>query len=795
MKTNIFKLLQFRNIVKHPIYSFISIVGFTFGIVAALLIYLWINNETRYDTFHSDTDNIYRVLSLSKNGAYVQKSAASYTALAENLKKDYAQIAQAACLQYSSEDSPLYEEGSPQKIEARSLWVNDDFFSIFDGFRFIEGDLQTALNTPNSILLSEHTAKKLFGNQPALGKNIISDKYIKRTYTVTGVLHIPNHTHINFGYILPQNSNEVQAYAKNFRLTSHVHTYIKLADNVHIEEGFMESISDYITTHTGKSDKLLFQPLNDIHLYSDYEPSLYDQNISHYKYVWIFSALALLVIFMAAFNFAMLETARSTERFKEIAVRKVNGATRSQLIWSGLSQSLLQSLLAGILAYVVVILLLPFVNQYVYTDLQLNLSAIFIFKFVLFILVVGVIAGIYPAIYAASFQPATIFRGHTTTGTKKYLIQSLVLVQFVIAIGFMMGTALVVKQLNYMQNKRLGFNHDDIVVVPTGLWYDNQDFKNELLKHPQVLSVTASAYAPLDYHWQKVYAIRHQGLIDSVRVTELCVDEDFAKTYDVEVVEGNFLDFNYANYWKEAEKEKDELISIPIVINETAKKLMGFGNPIIGQRIGNNVIVGVVKDFHYRPLKHPIEAMVLVNNPENIMTANIKIAPNNKVQTLTYIRDTYRKYRDERAFSYAFFNDMLKTKYQQESRLRNLMILFSVMALLISVLGIMGLSLFFIQRRTKEIGIRKVNGATIGEILKLLNTTFIKWIFVAFVIATPIAYYAMNKWLENFAYKTELSWWIFVLVGLSVLFIALLTVSWQSWRAASRNPVEALRYE
>ncbi|PIF04944.1 MAG: ABC transporter permease, partial [Draconibacterium sp.] len=229
-------------------------------------------------------------------------------------------------------------------------------------------------------------------------------------------------------------------------------------------------------------------------------------------------------------------------------------------------------------------------------------------------------------------------------------------------------------------------------------------------------------------------------------------------------------------------------------INQTAEKLMGFENPI-GQRIGNNVIVGVVKDFHYRPLQHPIEAMLLVNNPENIMTANIKIAPNNKAQTLTYIRDTYRKYRDERAFSYAFFDDMLAAKYSHETRLRNLMILFSVMAIIISVLGILGMSLFFIQRRTKEIGIRKINGATITEILSLLNKGFIKWVIIDFVIATPIAYYAMNRWLENFAYKTALSWWIFALAGVAALAIALFTVSWKSYRAASRNPVEALRCE
>ncbi len=788
---------------KNPIYGFISILGFSLGIAATLLIYLWINSEMSYDKFHSDTERVYRVLSLVKEGSEIKKSARSYEALAKNLKQDYAQIEQATFLSYSSEDSPLYREGSKQKIDARQLWVSDDFFSIFDGFKFIEGDKQTVINNPKGIVLSEATAKKLFGNKPALGQTIISDKYQKQTYTVTAVLHIPQNTHIDFGYILPEKNKELQNFGSHlgFRSSAHTHTYIKLAENAVIDDEFMQNISNYITLHTGKSDKLLFQPIEDIHLYTDYDVYLYDMNISNYKYIWMFSVLALLIIFMASFNFTMLETARSTENYKEIGVRKVNGATQRQLIWHGLSQSLLQAFLSGVLAYLIVILLLPLINKYIHTNLQLIFSAGFILKFILFILFVGILSGLYPAIYAASFQPTAIFRGHSKTGSKKYLIQSLVLIQFVITIFFISTTSLVIKQLNYVQNKNLGFNHSDIVVIPTGLWYGNQAFKNELLKNPNILSVSASSYAPLDYNWERAYPINHQGVTDSISTTILWADEDFAKTYNIEVIKGKFLDFNYSDYWKEIKKNKDktdkneeEVISIPIVINETAEKLMGFDNPI-GKRIGHNVIVGVVKDFHFRPLYHSIGALIITNDPQNIMTANVKIADENKAQTLTYIRDTYRKYRNERTFSYAFFDDMLKAKYNNEIRLKNLMILFSIMAIFISSLGIMGISLFFIQRRTKEIGIRKINGATIPEILKLLNKGFVKWIIAAFVTASPIAYYAMDKWLENFAYKTTLSWWIFALAGISALAVAMLTVSWQSWKAASRNPVEALRYE
>jgi putative ABC transport system permease protein len=278
-------------------------------------------------------------------------------------------------------------------------------------------------------------------------------------------------------------------------------------------------------------------------------------------------------------------------------------------------------------------------------------------------------------------------------------------------------------------------------------------------------------------------------------------DEDFAKTYKLEVLKGHFLQMDYSGYWKEWEKQskskkegKEYTVSIPIVINQTAEKMLGFDDPI-GQRIGNNVIVGVVKDFNFRPLHYPIGPLIMTNDPENTMTMNIRIAPGNTTETLNYIRDTYRKKRDNRDFSFNFFEDLLNEKYQAETRLKNITVAFALLAIVISVLGILGMAIFSIDRRTKEIGIRRVAGAKSAEILILLNKEFIIWVLVAFIIATPVAWYTMNRWLQNFVYKTELSWWIFLLAGIIAFGIALITVSWQSWRAATRNPVEALRYE
>ena len=791
----------FRNLRKKPVYSLITFFGFTFGITAGLLIYLWVFNELNYDKFHMDYNRIYRVLTLSKQGNEIVKSAGCYRPVPVTLKKDYPQIEYATYLSYSSEDSPLQTEEGSEKIEARPLWVNNDFFSIFNGFTFIEGEAFDAIQNPSGIILSETVAQKLFGNEPALGKTIISDKYTKEVYTVTGVVQIPKNSHIDFGYILTEVNRQVAAYSNHWGDKGHVHVYIKLRENAQIDKTFLSQVTNHISRYSNKTDKLLFQPLADIHLHTDYETYIYDKNISSYKYVLIFSGLAILIILMASFNFSVLSVARASERSTEIGIKKVNGAGRFHIISQFMGESIIQTIAATIVALFLIGLFLPWFSQISGRELQFVFSTKLIVNLLLITLTTGIVAGIYPSLFLSSLNLTGIFRGGSITGSRNGFIRLLVSVQFFIAISFIIATFVFIKQINYIRSKDLGLNHENIVVVPTGLWYSNSNFKNELKKNPNVLNVSASAYAPVNFGWKSTLAIDHQGTTDSLNVSILWVDEDFAKTYQLEIVKGQFLQMDYSAYWKEWEKartgkqeEKEYTLSIPVVINETAEKMLGYPDPI-GQRIGEKLIVGVVKDFHFRPLHHQIGPVILLNDPQNIMTVNIKIAPQNRAETLQFIRDIYQKYRDERGFSYTYFDDLMNEEYKEELHLKNITTAFSILAILISVLGILGMTVFSIDRKIKEIGIRKVNGATVSEILTMLNKDFVKWVTIAFVIATPIAYYAMNKWLENFTYKTELSWWIFALAGLLALGIALLTVSWQSWRAATRNPVEALRYE
>jgi putative ABC transport system permease protein len=790
-----------RNLRNKPMYSLITFTGFTFGIMAGLLIYLWVFNELNYDKFHQNYERIYRVLTLSKEGNEIVKSAGCFRPVPALLKKDYPQIEYATYLSYSSEDSPLQREEGGEKIEARQVWVNNDFFSIFNGFVFTEGEAFDAIKNPSGIILSETVAKKLFGNEKALGKTVISDKYTKEVYTVSGVIRIPKQSHIDFGYLLTEVNREVAAYSSNWGDKSHVHVYVKLRKDAPVDDGFLSSVSNLVSRYSKKTDKLLFQPIADIHLFTDYETYLYDKNISSYKYVLIFSALAILIILMASFNFSVLSVARATERSTEIGIKKANGASRLQIIKQFMGESVLQTFAATLVALILISLLLPWFNQLSGQELEFSLSVQLIFNLLLITIATGIIAGIYPSLYLASLNPTGILRGGSITGSRSSFIRVLVSVQFCIAIIFIIATSIFVKQLNYIRTKDLGLNHQDIVVIPTGLWYTNTEFKNELLKNPQVLSVSASVRAPVDFGWRTTLALNHQGMTDSLNVSLFWVDEDFAKTYQLEVVKGQFLQMDYSAYWKEGEKYKkskqegkEYTVSLPVVINQTAERLLGFNDPI-GQRIGEKVIVGVVKDFNFQTLHHPIGPIILMNDPQNIGTMNVKISPNSRAETLKYIRDVYRKHRDQRGFSYTFFDDLMNEKYQQEVRLKNIAGAFAILAIVISLLGILGMAVFSIGRRIKEIGIRKVNGATTLKVMILLNMDFIKWVAVAYVIAVPIAWVAMYRWLENFAYKTDLSWWIFALAGLFVLGIAVLTISWQSWKAATRNPVEALRYE
>lgn len=780
--------ITIRRFSHKPVYSLITLLGFTIGVTASLLIYLWVLHELSYEKFHPDYDRIYRVLTLAKEGDEIVKSAGCYRPVAKTLKMTYPQIENATYLSFDSEDSPLKRNKGSEKIEARCMSTNDDFFTIFGGFSFIEGSPETAFSKPSNTVLSEEVARKLFGNEPALGKIVVSDKYDPEIYTVSGVVRIPRQSHIDFGFVVSGKSSRYAYLEDSWSDKAHVHVYIKLAKKARIDDKFLDGITNHLGRFSRLSDKQVFQALTDIHLHTNYQTNLYDKNISSYKYVWIFSGLALLIILMAALNFSVLSVARSSERSTEIGIKKVCGAGRPDIILQFMGEAVLQTTAATLIALFLIWLILPWFNVFTGQYLTLELSFGLVISMIVITILVGMVAGIYPSLYLSSLETSRIFRGGSQTGSKSNFTWLLVVIQFSIASFFIIATSVFIKQLNYIQGKDLGFDRNNIVVIPTGLWYENKSFKDELLKNTNILGVTATAYAPVDFNWEVRLAVNHAGRPDSIRAAMIWTDEDFAKTYKLEIVKGQFLRMDFDSFWKEGET------NLPAVINETAEKIIGYQNPI-GERIGNFVIAGVVKDFHFRPLHYPIGPLIITCDPQNIMTMNVRIADRNRAETLKFISDTYQKYRESRGFSYSYFDDLLAQKYQDEMRLRNLTLIFSALAIIIAMLGIMGMSLFSCDRRTKEIGIRKANGASLPEILFMLNKEFLKWVMVAFIIAIPVAWYTMHRWIENFAYRTELSWWIYLLAACLTMVTALIAVNWQAFRVARRNPAETLRSE
>ena len=780
-----------RNLTRKPVYSIITFTGFTVAIVASLLIYLWVFNELSYDKFHPDYKLIYRVLTLSKEGDKVIKSPMCYRAVAKTLKTDYPQIEYATFISHQTEDYPLQKESGGEKYEIRGCWTNEDFFKVFGGFRFIEGSSESALDKPDKIVLSEVTARKLFGNKSCLGKTLVSDKYFKEVYTIGGVIKIPEQSTIDVGYILSDKNVMILKYSPPWGDKGSVRVYIKLRKDAHIDNKFRSLISNHISRYSKISDKLLIQPLSDIHLYSDYPYDMYDKNQGSYKYVWIFSGLAFLIVLMASLNFSTLSIARASERFIEIGIKKTNGASRTSVFSQFMMESTLQTFLATAMGLFIVVLIIPAFNMMSEKHLTLIFSPGLIINLLFLTFTVGIIAGFYPSVYLSAFNPIGIFRGGSISGSRNNFIRILVTIQFTIAIFFIIATLLFIKQLNYIHNKDLGLDDKNVLVIPTGLWIgnggSNKPFKEELRRNPLILSASASTYAPIGAGFRESIIISKDGGTDTLQVNYYFVDEDFAKTYKIEVIKGQFFQMDYDGYWS-------KLANYPVVINQTAEKLFGFADPI-GQRIGQNVIVGVVKDFHFRSLHFPIEPLILSFNPEEINTMNVRIAKGNTKESLAYISDTYKKFLNGREFSYKFFDDLLSETYKDETQLRNLILSFALLAILISVLGILGMVVFSTDRRTKEIGIRKVMGARNSDIILLFNREFLKWVVVSFIIASPIAWYVMHKWLQNFAYKTEFSWWIFVLAGLIAFVIALMTVNLQSWYTATRNPVVALRNE
>ncbi len=788
-----------RLIRRSLLFSSINLMGFVLGLTAAFLIYLWVVDELTHDDCFRDGSRIYRVTELRREaGGEVKESPYLPRVLAMDFRQKFPQVEDATSIKYGDRHS--YGAGVGKMITADDVYVDSTFFRFFS-FPVVEGVPQRINDDSKNVVLSADLARKFFGSTPAVGQkltysfgNIRND-----VYTVVAVVDIPRKSHIRFELA---KSMDAFTWGNWKTFTESLHVYVKMKEGSAMLRSEAQAMSRLLADRGEKNVRLGFQPLHDIYLHTRFaDPDV--EKHGNLATVYLFIALAVLIIFMGAFNFTTLSTARASLRYKEVGVRKVTGAKRRVLIGQFLSEGMVQACIALLLALALTELTLPLFNRVMETDLRLEASWSVVLYMLFGIVGVGCLAGSYPAFYLSSVNPLLAFKGGRKTGRKGGLIRGLVCVQFVIALVLMLLTGIVFKQLHYMQNKDMGLDKENIVCIYTSLWYNVGDFKQELLRNPDIKGVSMSS--PIENFGEgtnfkdgsKVEWTDVDGRTDSLRMVQLWADGDFVKTFGMQLVKGKLMDDDFNNYWDQGETKT-------AVINETAWRAMKVADPI-GMEIRSEWgmplrIVGVVKDFNFQSMREQIKPAYIWYNPEALSYLYIKIAPERRQQTLAFIKEKFEEFakRDDafiKDFSYQFFSDKLNLNYAREHQQSRMLLFFTVLAILIAMMGVFGLVALSTEQRTKEIGIRKVNGAHSDRIVRMFCREYLVWVGIAFVVACPVGYWLMSNWLSEFAYQTPISWWLFLLAGLLTVFITLLTVVGQTWRKASQNPVESLRYE
>ncbi len=799
-----------RNLINSKVYSFLNILGLATGLACFLLIALYVKDEMSYDRFYPNAERIYRINSDIRFGGADMHMPVTSDMMGQLLKKDYPQVEQYTRI-YTFDGDKLIKKGNEYIDESKVANVDSTFFNVFQ-MPVISGNTKHALDDPNTVVLTESSAKKYFGTTDVVGK-VIETKDDKNPYKITAVIKdFPENAHFRFDFLFSMR-NVDYPWGK---LTSHnFYTYLLLkkgTDYKAFEKNFTAYIERYVLPEAKKymninsmaefekaGNKLVYSliPLTDIHLHSDRQFELSPSG--NIQYVYIFSAVALFILLIACINFMNLTTARSANRAKEVGIRKVLGTERKFLIFQFLTESTLMALLSVTIAVIAVYFVLPLFNDV--ANKQMALTSLFSPKILPLLIalpvVVGLLAGSYPAFFLSSFRPIEVLKGKLKLGSKSGGLRSILVVfQFATSIILIIGTIVVYKQLHYIQTKDIGFNKNQVLVIDgTGNLGNNvQAFKNEVLNMPGVISGTLSSFLPVtnssrsDNTWSKDAV---SSTTNSLDMQNWKIDYDYIKTMGMKIKEGRDFSKDFAGD------------SSAVIINETTAKILGYKNPI-GQRIytthyGSDsmvpyTIVGVVKNFNYQTLHHQVGplAFTLNNNP---YTASFKINTSNIQGLITQIRSKWKSMSSGIPFSYRFLNESFNEMYRAEQRAGTIALIFSVLAIFIACLGLFGLATFIAEQRTKEIGIRKVLGASVQGIVSMLSKDFLKLVTIAFVIAVPVAWYAMNVWLRSFAYRISLSWWIFIAAGVAAFSIAFVTVSFQAIKAAIANPVESLRTE
>ncbi|MBT1688565.1 ABC transporter permease [Dawidia soli] len=783
--------IAFRSLRRHKGFSLINIAGLAIGMACSILILLWVRDELSYDRFHTDVHRLYRLTaSLSEMDVH---AAVTPAPLPEALQAQVPVVEQTVRLNGLRKE--LMQVGDKMFEEERIFFADSTFLRMFS-FKLVAGDPADAFKNPESILITESMARKYFGNEEPLGKTIRQNH--KDDFTVAGVLaDVPSNSHLQFDFVIPMSflartdRDLKERVWDNFNF----YNYIKLNDKADTSPEGLAKLEAQITTLYRTNEKELkvdfhLQPVKDIHLRSSFLADL--PGHGNIQYVYIFIVVAVFILVVACINFMNLATARSARRAKEVGLRKVAGAMRAQLIRQFLAESSLISVVSLILAVLIVFVSLPGFNTLAGKQLSIDLLNVKLVAGLLGItFLTGLLAGSYPALFLSSFMPATVLKGNLKTGAaSSFFRNTMVVLQFSVSIILLVGTAAVYKQLKFIQSRNLGYDKENLVYVPmTGdLWSKYQTLRTSLEQEPLTQHYTVVQDLPTNVVNGTV-SVEWEGKDKSSQplFCNMAIDENFLDVFKVTLLDGR-------GFSKEAKADTSNYL-----VNESALRTMGMDvETAVGKPLtlwGNKgVIIGVVKNFNFKPIQQPIEPLILRLNTWG-GAAVVRTAPGETENTIKALERICQTLNPEYPFSYKFIDQDLDNMYRAEQRLGGLFNIFAVLAIFISCLGLYGLSAFLAERRTKELGVRKVLGASLSHLVYLLLSTFTKPVLIAMLVAAPIGWYAMTRWLEGFAFHISLDWTIFAFAFVVALFIAWFTVSYESIKAALTNPAKSLKDE
>ncbi|HMH23878.1 MAG TPA: ABC transporter permease [Puia sp.] len=786
--------IAFRNLWRHRVFSFINIMGLAVGMSACFLIFLYVRFELSYDAFHSKADRIYRVVCDIKTPTETLNFSVPSWAMPSNIKAEFPEVESFARV---SGDNILMRKGNIKFQEENAQWADSSLFYVFD-FKLIKGDPQTALKEPFSIVLTETGAKKYFGGNNPIGQTILITGDGKPA-KVTGVMKdIPENSQINGDVFLSMSTltqklaPKIEEQWGNFGAT----TFLLLKQGTSPAAltakfpAFLEKRDGKGMKQSQMSYKLLLEPLRSVYLHSTRDGS----KTGNMGNVYIFSIVAVFILLIACFNFVNLTTARSAERAKEVGIRKVVGAAKSQLASQFIGESVILCLISFILTIGACILLLPLFNQMAGKTISHGIFGNINYIIILLVAAIGIglLAGLYPALVLSSFKPVVVLKGRFVTSVKGILLRKgLVIAQFTISIALIIATIIVYTQMRYMRSQDLGFNKDQMMVIDTQGDPAMEAFRQSVAGTPNVRSVSMSSSVPGGGDPTAYSEIENvKGDLQIANLELFFVDFDYINQFGIKMLAGRSFSRDFGTDTTQS-----------MILNEAAVKMFGYSSAqqAVGKRFKQwgreGKIIGVMKDFHFRSLQESIKPLSMRIEPRGCNLVTAKLNARDVTGTIASIEKAWQKTIPNRPFSYFFMDEFFDKQYRGEERFGKLFLNFAVLAIFISCLGLLGLASYSTIQRTKEIGVRKVVGASVTNIVNLLSRDFMILIGIAFLIASPLTWFFMNRWLTDFAYRIPISWWMFVLAGVLALLIALATISFQAIRAAIANPVKSLRTE